>query len=507
MPANSKRIAKNTVMLYIRMLLMMAVTLYTSRVILQVLGVDDYGIYHLVAGFVTLFSFISRALTTAIQRFLNVALGKGDKEYFQKLFSTSINIFIIFSLIVLLIGETVGIWFVDTQLNIPDGRMDAAKWVFQLSLLVFIAEILRIPYNAAIIAQERMSFYAYISIIEAFLKLGIVFLLQLFMFDKLILYAVLFLMTIIIVNLVYHLYCIKKFPECRYRFVWDKGLFGELFSFSGWSLLGQMSVVGRSQGENFLINHYHSVSINAAQGVSNQVLSAMHKFVSNFQIAFNPQLVQTYAAGEMQEHCKLLCRACKFSYCLFLLFVVPVVFNIDILLSTWLTEVPMYSKEFCVLGLCTYLIMALGNPLTTSVFAHGKIRNFQITTAVVQIIGLFLSFIVLKMGFVPYSIAIVSIIVQVIIFFVRLYFNSKICPIGLKRFFLSIVLPILITTVFSLVLPAVMYIICSNHSIWVALALCAIDALWVLFVVFYIGFSKEERITIKKLVTSKKKKS
>lgn len=501
MPANSKRIAKNTVMLYIRMLLMMAVTLYTSRVILQVLGVDDYGIYHLVAGFVTMFSFISRALVTAMQRFFNVALGKGDKVYFQNLFSTSINIFILLSIIVIVVGETVGVWFVNTQLNIPEDRIDAAKWVFQLSLLVFIAEIMRTPYNAAIIAHEKMGFYAFVSIFEALLKLGIVFLLQLFVFDKLILYAMLFLTSIIITNLFFHLFCRREFAECRYRFIWDKQLFVELFSFSGWSLMGQMATVGRSQGESYLINHYHSVAINAAQGVSGQLLNAMHKFVSNFQTAFNPQLVQTYAAGEMQEHTKLLCRACKFSYFLFLLFVVPVVFNIDVLLSTWLTEVPAYSKEFCVLGLCSYLIMALGNPLITSVFAQGKIRNYQISLAIAQILGLILSFIVLKQGYVPYSIAIVSIMVQVIMFFVRLYYNNKVSHIGVKQFFTNIVLPVLIVTPLSLVLPAFLTRFGSN--IWLSLTMCAIDACWVMIIVFFVGFSKMERKIIKGIITNK----
>ena len=338
MPANSKRIAKNTIMLYIRMLLMMAVTLYTSRVILQVLGVDDYGIYNLVAGFVTLFSFISRALTTAIQRFLNVALGRGDKDYFRNLFSTSINIFIFFSFIVLLIGETVGVWFVNTQLNIPDGRMEAVKWVFQFSLVVFILGLIRTPYNAAIIAHEKMDFYAYVSILEVLLKLAIVFMLRLFAYDKLILYADLFLLTMVLVTLIYYFYCRKKFLECRYKLVWDKRLFKELLSFSGWSLMGQMAVVGRSQGESYFINHYHTVAVNAAQGVSHQVTGALNQFVSNFQTAFNPQLVQTYAAGEMKDHVQLLYRACKFSFYLLLILVVPVVFNIDVLLSTWLSS-------------------------------------------------------------------------------------------------------------------------------------------------------------------------
>ena len=478
---------------------MMAVTLYTSRVILKVLGVDDYGIYNLVAGFVTFFSFISRALTTAIQRFLNVALGRGDDDYFRNLFSTSINIFIFLSIIVLFIGETVGVWFVDTQLNIPEGRMHAAKWVFQLSLWVFIVGIIRTPFNAAIIAHEKMDFYAYVSILEVVLKLAIVFLLQLFAADKLILYSVLFLSTIVLVTFIYYIYCKTQFAECRYRLVWDKHLFKELLSFSGWSLIGQVAVVGRSQGESFFINHYHTVAVNAAQGVSHQVTGALNQFVSNFQTALTPQLVQTYAAGEMRDHIQLLYRACKFSYYLLLILVVPVIFNIDVLLSTWLTEVPAYAKEFCVLGLFSYLILALSSPLTTTIFANGKIRDYQIALAFSNLLGLVLSFVVLKLGFVPYSIVIVSILIQLIILFVRLFFCSRISPIGLSRFFSSVILPILIASMLSLSLPSLMAYL-WQFNIWLTLLVCGLDVIWVVLIVYLVGLNRGEKDFVKTMV-------
>ncbi len=475
---------------------MMAVTLYTSRVILQVLGVDDYGIYNLVAGFVTLFSFISRALTTAIQRFLNVALGRGDTEYFRNLFSTSINIFFLFSIIVLIIGETIGVWFVDTQLNIPNGRMDAAKWVFRFSLWVFILGLIRTPYNAAIIAHEKMDFYAYVSIFEVLLKLGIVFMLQLFAFDKLILYGCLFLLTMVVVSLTYYYYCRKNFLECKYRLIWDKLLFKELLSFSGWSLVGQMAVVGRSQGESYFINHYHSVAVNAAQGVSNQVTGALNQFVSNFQTAFNPQLVQTYAAGEMHDHVQLLYRACKFSYFLLLLLVVPVVFNIDVLLSTWLTEVPAFAKEFCVLGFVSYLVLALSSPMTTTIFANGRIKNYQIALTVSNSLGLVLSFVVLKLGFVPYSIVLVSIIVQIVILFIRLFYSSRVCPIGFKHFITTVLVPVACVTLLSGIVPSLIAHF-FTFNIWFTLVICGIDVFWVASIVFIVGLNKSEKVFIK----------
>ncbi len=503
MPANSKRIAKNTIMLYIRMLLMMAVTLYTSRVILQVLGVDDYGIYTLVGGFVMLFSFISQALTSAIQRYLNVALGKGDVVYYTNIFSTSINIFLIFSILVVIVGEALGPWFVETQLNIPDGRMGAAKWVFHLSLLVFIAGILRTPFNASIIAHEKMNFYAYISIFEAALKLGVVFLLQLFDFDKLVLYSILFLSSIVLVNCIYMVYCHRQFPECRYIWNWDKALFGKILSMSGWSLFGQMAAVGRTQGENFVINRYHSVSANAAKGVSSQLNGALHQFVTNFQTAFKPQLIQTYAAGEMQDHVKLLFRACKFSFYLMLLIAIPASFNMEFILTTWLTEIPRYSLEFCIWGLVTYLISAISSPLTTTIYAHGKIRNYQLAIATIHLLVLITSFIVLRKGFAPYSIVIVGACYQVIILLVCMYHNFRLSGIGVWEFTRTVIIPAIFTTLLSVSLPLIIMWMNFDTNFWLSLLLCCIEAVWTAGMVFLVGLDKGERLFLKSVINKK----
>lgn len=499
MPINSKRIAKNTVMLYIRMLLMMAVTLYTSRIILEALGVDDYGIYNLVAGFITLFSFISNALTNAIQRYLNVAIGKRDNDLFRSIFSTSIIIFVLLSIVIVVIAETIGLWFVNTQLNVANERMIAVNWVFQFSVLVFVFNMVRSPYNAAIIAHEKMDFYAVVSVGEVLLRLGVVFLLQLFDLDKLILYSVLYFVTIVVINIVYHIYCVRKFEACRFRFIWDRKMFKELLSFSGWSLLGQTAVVGRTQGENFLINHYHSVSANAAQGVSHQVNGAVNQFVSNFQTAFNPQLVQTYATGEMQEHIKLLCRACKFSYYLLLMLVIPTVSNLDVLLSTWLTVVPQYSKEFCLYGLCSYLLLSLSSPMSTTIFANGNIRNYQISLMAANIIGLILSFIALKMGLAPYSTALVSVIVQLIILVLRFYYCHKVCPIGIMYFLKTVIVPLIIVSTLSLVIPLVLYRF--DFNIWETLGICFIDLTWIACIVYFLGLNKTEKLFVNDIVS------
>ena len=280
MAVNNKRIAKNTLALYLRMLLLMAVTLYTSRVILATRGVDDYGIYNLIGGFITLFSFISHALVGAMQRFFNVAMGKKDDEQYKKVYSMSVNVFALFSLFLLVVGETVGLWFIKTQLNIPEGREIATLWVYQISLVTLIVHLFRTPDNASIIAHERMSFYAYISIGEAVIKLAIVFMLRAMAGDKLILYVLLYLVATLVINVICRIYCKLRIPLSRFSLKWDSTVFKQLVSFSGWHLLTGGSRVLKSQGDSYLLNHYYSVAVNAAFGVAAQVYNAVNMFLT-----------------------------------------------------------------------------------------------------------------------------------------------------------------------------------------------------------------------------------
>lgn len=492
MAVDNKRIAKNTVALYIRMLLMMAVSLYTSRVVLDVLGVDDYGIYNLIGGFVTLFSFISHALVGAMQRFFNVALGKKDAELYKKLYSMSINIFGIFSLFLIIFGETIGLWFVSTQLNIPAGRETAALWVYQISLVTLIVNLFRTPDNASIIAHEKMSFYAYISIGEALLKLAIVFMLLSFGHDKLIVYALLYLASTLLINVVYWLYCHKHIPLCHFSWLWDKNLCKQLVSFSGWHLLSGGSRVVKNQGEAFFLNHYYSVAVNAAFGIAAQVYNAVNLFLINFQTAFRPQLVQTYAAGEMGEHYRLLYRSSKFSYYLLLLIVVPVAFNLQALLGLWLKEVPNYTLEFCLFLLMAYLVDAIDAPLATSVSAQGSIKGMQIWSSVLLIAGLVASFILLCRGAQPWIVAIVTFAVHVGFMFVYMYYARKFCFVRLRTFFLKVITPLVIVSLISLTIPALIrgY---SREYFWSIMAECVLDLVWVAVTVFLFGLTREER--------------
>ena len=480
------------------MIILMAVTLYTSRVVLAVLGVDDYGIYSLIGGIIALFSFISNALVSAMQRFFNVALGEQNQEKYHRVYVMGVNLLILFSVFLLLVGETVGLWFVNNRLNIPEGRETAAFWVYQISIVTLIVHLLRTPDNASIIAYERMGFYAYLSIGEALLKLGIVFLLQVFAFDKLLLYVILYLVATILINVAYKVYCNKMFADCRYNWLWDKKLFRELLSFSGWSLLSNGSRTITMQGENIFLNQYYSVSVNAARGIAAQVYNAVNTFLTNFQTAFKPQLTKSYAAGEMGNHYSLLYRSSKFSFYLLLVLVVPIIFNLDALLGAWLVDVPLYTKEFCVFVLLAYLADALASPLGTSIAANGNIRGLQISIAVVFIIQLFASFFALRAGWPPYIVSVFILVSHTIHYIFYVYFCKKLCDLRLGEYFKQVILPLIPICILAPTLP--IYLQRFSSNIWLALGLCVVDVLWVLLFVWLLGMTKDERRYIKDVI-------
>ena len=395
---NTRRIAKNTVMLYIHMLLIMAVTLYTSRVVLNVLGVEDFGIYNVVGGIVVMFSFLNGAMATSTQRFLSFSLGKNDQEQVARVFSMSMTTHISIALIVLLLAETFGLWIFYRYLNIPPERMGAAQWVYQLSVLTFCISIIRVPYNAGIIAYERMSFYAYISIVEVCLKLGMVILLQYLGSDKLILYALLMALTTGIVTFIYKLYCCKTFSVCRYHYFWDKHLYKELISFSGWSLFGSAANVGVQQGINILLNVFFGVVTNAALGIANQVSSAVSQLVGNFQTAFNPALVKSYASGDYSYFVRLIFQTSRFSYFLLFIIALPLYLCMPFVLKVWLDIVPEYTVVFCRWMLVFVLIDAVSAPLWISVQAIGKIRSYQLLMSALIFLNIPLSWLLLRLG-------------------------------------------------------------------------------------------------------------
>ena len=496
---NNKRIAKNTVLLYLRMLLLMGVTLYTSRIILQALGIADYGIYNLIGGFVTLFAIVTNTLVIATQRFLNFALGVDDNKRFDNIFIMSINIMFLISILIILLSETIGVWFIYNYLNIPDDRIIAAIWVFRFSVYTFVINLLRTPYNAAIISFEKMAFYAYISILEVILKLLVVYLLLWTDDDRLILYAILYFIINVLVTLGYKFYCNQKLKKCNYKFLWDKALFKELLSFTGWSLFGQAGYVLRGQGDSFLVNRFYSVAVNAAMGVNSQVTGAITLFVSNFQTAFRPQLIKSYASNQMEGHLQLLFRSSKFSYFLLLVLVLPIIFNIEFILNIWLVKVPNYTSSFIILGLISQLILALSAPFATSILATGKIKNYQVFLFIVNVGGLIVSYIFFKIGYAPYLVSFVNIAVQLLILIFRIVFvNVLIESFKIKDYLYKVVVPAVSVTILSILLPFFTNKIID--SVLEIVVYSAINVIFSIFVIYSFGLSKNEKEFFHKMI-------
>lgn len=498
---SNKRIIKNTVLLYARMILLMVVSLYTSRVILAVIGIADYGIYNLICGFITLFSFVSHSLITAIQRFYNVAIGSRNEGRLLRIYSMSNNMFVIFSIFLIVMGETVGLWFVKTQLNIPEGREMASICVYQASIVTLIVNLFRVPDSAAIIAYEKMGFYAYLSIGEAILKLGIVFLLQYIFIDKLILYVILYLCTTIIINIAYKIYCKKKFIYCKWKRLWDKELARELLRFSGWNVLSSGAFVMTSQGNSFFINRYYSVSVNAAQGIAAQVYNAVNTFITNFQTAFKPQLVKTYAAREMEDHYQLLYKSAKWSTLLMIIVGVPVIFNLDSLLNIWLVDVPVYTKEFCLFVLFAYFVDALVTPLSTTVSANGDIKGMHVWMSILYICQLVFCFFALRAQMVPYIVAISIFVVHVCFGMVYLYYSQKHCQVSIRNFIRYSAFPSVLALLVSLPVPYLLMGISQNP--YMVLLVFLIDFIWATIVSVFLGLSRKERKQVKEMLFSR----
>ena len=432
---NNKRIAKNTLLLYFRMLLIIIVGLYTSRVVLNTLGVSDYGIYNVVGGIVAMLAFLNSAMVAASQRFISFELGTGNMEKLKKVFCTSVSIHIALAVIILLIAETLGLWFVNTHLNIPPERMEAANWVYQCSILTLLLTIVSVPYNSCIVAHEHMKAFAYVSIVEAVLKLLIVYLLLLGNFDKLIFYAILVVAVALIIRIIYGIYCKRNFEECTYHFVFDKHLFKEMFAFAGWSIIGNFGFALKDQGSNVILNLFFGTTVNAARGIALQVNGIISNFSNNLTMALNPQITKQYAAGDVDASVKLVYAGCRYSFYLLLLIAVPVMINIDYLLKLWLGTVPEHTSQFLMLALIAALLYSMASPLVTALQATGKIKIFQLTFCILTLSELPCVYWILINNEKPYYAMYPTIIITFIGLFIRLILLKRVVPIYKLRYF------------------------------------------------------------------------
>lgn len=499
---NNKRIAKNTLFLYLRMFVMMLTALFTSRIVLDVLGASDYGLNNIIGGVVVLFSFLNSALLSATQRFLNFHLGRQDYKQTNVVFCMSMNTYILLSIVVVVLGETIGLWFVNTQLNIPSERMYAAQWVYQFTLIQFVINLLRVPYNASIIAYERMNFYAYISLVEVIAKLLVVYLLYITTFDKLIFYSFLYTIVPLIVAFIYRTYCNRNFDTTKYKRIWDKVAFKEMFSFSGWSLFGSLANLAAQQGLNILINIFYGVTVNAAAGIANQVSTNVYGFISNFQTAFQPQIVKTYAAKEIERFQKLIFQTSKFSYFMVLVLVLPILFTIDGILEIWLKEVPEYTAIFCRLILVFLSIEAITAPLWMSVQATGKIRSYQILMACLIFMNFPMAYLVLKLGFPVYTVWIVRIIINLITMVARCIYMKQRLQFPISQYIRNVIIPILIVTIASLPVPLILYNQIDNF--WLNMFVVGFATFFVaILAVYFIGMNTHEKELVRNMLLKK----
>lgn len=502
--SNSKRIAKNTILLYFRMIFLMLIGLYTSRVILDSLGVDDYGIYNVVGGVVSMFTMISGALSASISRFITFELGKGDIEKLNRVFCTSVNIQILMSIVFALFAETIGLWFVNEKLVIDPSRMTAANWVFQFSVLTFMLNLISVPYNAEIIAHERMSVFAYITIAEGIGKLIVAWAVAFSNNDKLILYALLLLIIALIVRLIYGIYCKRSFSECTYNLLFDKNLLRQMFGFAGWNMIGATSAVCRDHGGNIIINLFFGTSVNAARAIAIQVSSVIHHFVSNFQTALNPQIIKNYASGNNNSMMKLVYSGSKFSYYILFIIALPIFINADYVLSLWLKEVPDHTTNFMRLILIFTLFESLSGPLMTAMYATGKVRNYQIIVGGIQLLNLPISYLFLYYGYPSETVFLIAIALSLVALIARLFVLRPLVNLSISSFLLEVMVNVLIITIVSAILPAIGYYY-LKESFLSFVFICLLSLISSCLSILYLGCKKNEREVFWGYVTKIKK--
>lgn len=501
---NNTRIAKNTIFLYFRMILLMVVSLYTSRIVLSTLGIDDYGIYNVVGGFIGMFAFLNGAMSGCTQRFITIALGKGDDQNLKRVFSTCVFTHGMIALFVFLLAETIGLWFIIEKLIIPEDRMTAAMIVYQCSIISTIVMIMSFPYNADIIAHEKMSAFAYISIFEVFANLGIVYFLYIVDIDKLALYAVLLMFVKISVIIVYRIYCKRHFYESELRWVFDKMLFKEMLSFTSWNLFGGIAGTLMGQGINVLLNIFFGPAVNAARGVAIQVQSAVQLFATNFQTALNPQMMKSYAAGDLQVMHMLLFRSAKFTFMLLLCLMLPLMLEIDIVLGLWLKEVPKYTNIFVCLMLCISMVDAVSNPFMTASAATGRVRVYQSVVGGILLMIVPLAYIPLKLGAEPYTVFIVHLIIAIIAFITRIIIIHKMINLSIREYFIKAIIPCIYVAFPSVLISlAVKYIFPNGFQYAVFVAF--ISLIVVSLSSFILGLTNSERQFILSKISNSKK--
>lgn len=501
---NNRRIMKNAMYMYIRMFVMMILSLYTSRIILQTLGFENYGIYNIVGGIVVFFSFLNNGLSTATKRYITANIADNDIDKGRHTFNVCIQAHLLISIIIFVLAELLGPLFIKYYLNIPEGREIAAQAVYQVSVITAILSIIQSPFGAAIVAYERLNIYAYYSIIDVVLKLLIVYLIQVLPGDTLITYSLLLLAVCIFNFVFYRIYCYRNFPICKYKKIKDKDMLKEIFKFMSWNTLGQVTVVGSNQGVSILINMFYNVTANAAMGISNTITNIVGQFTSNFMVAFNPQIIKSYNLKEYDYLRTLVLRSTKITSYLYILLIIPIVFEIDKVLSLWLGDYPPYSVEFCIFTLCCMYIDSISAPIYMVIYSQTNIKNYQIAISSVYSLCFFAGWIVLLLGGAPYSVMIVRLLVLICLLSLRLYFLKKVfLQFNIKEWLMEIILKSSIIVAISISCTLLFFNILKCQ---ILLHVCIISMFTLcinVFLMYKFGLNQSERQFINRIIEKK----
>jgi O-antigen/teichoic acid export membrane protein len=496
---NNKRIAKNTTLLYLRMILTMLVSLFTVRVVLDTLGVVDYGIFNVVGGIVTMLSFLSGTMASASQRFLAFEIGRNDDFRLKKTFSTTVIIYGIIAFFIFIIAETIGLWFLNNKMIIPTERFEAARWVYHFSVFSFITTVMTIPYQAVIIAREKMKVYALMSIIEVSLKLLIVYLLVLFSFDKLKLYAFLLFGSTTIITFIYRFYCKRSFQEANFKFHKDKLMFNEILNYAGWNMIGAVANILRSSGVNILLNMFYGPVINASRGLAFQISSAINAFIINFYVAVRPQITKAYSSGDFKYFKTLVFQSSKFSYFFLLFLTMPLIIEIEFILEIWLKEFPPNVILFTRLMIIGLMIETMNNQLVAALQAAGKIKLYQTVVSSILISILPISYLFFYLGFPPEVTFYVSIAVIIVCFVPQLLIVRKIIGFSISSYLKNVTFIMLTVTIASFLLPLFVHFnMVISFKRFLIVILCGIVSS--LSSVYFLGLSKSEREMIKSYI-------
>lgn len=480
----------------------MLVSLYTVRIVLDTLGLVDYGIYSVVAGVISMFGFLSGSMSMASQRFFSFAIGTGDFYQLKKTFAISWIIYGIMALLALLLFETVGLGFVYHKLVIPTERFEAACQVYQYSVFSFLFSILLIPFTASIIAHEDMSIYAYMSIFDTILKLGIVYLLQYIQLDKLHLYGILMFATSLLVFAVYFCICRIKYKECRFYWYWDKKLFTEIMNFTGWSLFGQLTVVFRNQAVTILLNQLFNPVVVAARTIAQSVANNVNSFSSNFNTGLYPPIIKSYAAGEKKQTLQLMFKGSKLTYFLMFLFTLPLILEMPAILSIWLKNPPEYAVLFTRLALIDALVTSISLPVMTVARATGKVRLYELSLGSMLIASFLISWIVLVMGMPAYSVMIVAIASSCVMFVVRLLIVKQLIAFSLRQFFKEVVFPAFIVSLLSTVISGLVVLILPQGLIQLIIKV-SISFVFTSVCIFFIGITRQDRVKLRTIIVNR----